>query len=288
MERGIMEYKIIVDSCCEFLPEWEGDERFERIPLGLEIDGEVTMDDETFNQAAFLKRISKSRHCPKSFCPSPEQYAEAMDNDADMIFVFTLSSKVSGSFNSAAVGRSIAIRRSKERGLGRRKIFVCDSKSASGGETQLVIKCRQLIEEGREFGDICLKLMFMRNEMKTFFVLDNLETLRKNGRLTGVKAIAGSALNIKPILTVSDGEICQAGAGLGTHKALEKMIDEMKDEICRPEDKTVIISQCHAKERALEIKHMIESKVRVKRVIIMDTGGISTMYANDGGVIVTC
>ena len=283
-----MKYKIIADSCCEFLPEWENDDRFQRIPLGLELDGKIIMDDDSFKQEDFLREVAMAKNCPKSFCPSPEQYFEAMDNDADMVFVFTLSSKVSGSFNSAAVGRSMAIARAREEGRGRRKIFVCDSKSASGGETQLVIRCKQLLDEGRDFGDICLKLMFMRNQMKTFFVLDNLETLKKNGRLTGAKALATTALNIKPIMTVLDGEIRQAGTGIGTHKAYEKMVEELNELIKHSDTRTVIISQCNAYERAIEIKKLIEDTFKVKRVIIMDTKGISTMYANDGGVIVTC
>ena len=79
---------------------------------------------------------------------------------------------------------------------GEKNIFVCDSHSASVGETQLALKAAKWSEEGLPFAEICEKLLAFRDEMKTYFVLDNLETLRKNGRLTGVKALVASTLSI--------------------------------------------------------------------------------------------
>ena len=96
-----MKYKIVIDSCGELPFQYQNDIHFERVPLGLEVEGEVIMDDENFDQIDFLKKVAASSKCPKSFCPSPERFMEAYRTEAENVFVFTLSSKLSGSYNSA-------------------------------------------------------------------------------------------------------------------------------------------------------------------------------------------
>ncbi len=277
-----MSYKIIADSCCEFPKDYEKDPRYERIALGLEVEDELIMDDETFDQAQFLKKVAASPKCPKSFCPSPDKFKEAYQTEAENIFVFTLSSKLSGSYNSAEIGRKMY-----QEEFGEKNIFVCDSHSASCGETQLAFKAVQWSEEGLAFEEICQRLIAYRDNMHTYFVLDNLETLRKNGRLSGVKALVASTLSIKPVMGADTGEIIQLGQAVGIKKALAKMAEIVAKEALSPEEKTLMITHCNCPERAESVREMILSRIKVKDTLIMDTKGVSSMYANDGGVIVT-
>lgn len=277
-----MSYKIVADSCCEFPREYENDSRYERVPLGLEVQNELIMDDDSFDQAQFLKKVAASPECPKSSCPSPEKYKESYQTDAENVFVVTLSSKLSGSYNSAELGKKLY-----HEEIGKKNIFVCDSESASGGETQLVKKAAEWSQAGLPFEEICRKLTEYRDKMKTYFVLDNLETLRKNGRLSRVKALVASTLSIKPVMGSHKGEIIQLSQAIGIKKALAKMADTVVKEAVHPEEKTLIITHCNCPERAESTKQMILSKIKVKDVLVMDTRGVSSMYANDGGVIVT-
>lgn len=277
-----MSYKIVADSCCEFPKECYGDVRFENVPLGLEVGEEVIMDDADFDQSSFLRKVAASEKCPKSFCPSPEKFMEAYKTDAENVFVFTLSAKLSGSYNSAEIGRKLYLET-----YGHKNIFVCDSQSASCGETQLAMLAAKLSEEGLDFEEICRRLTKFRDGMNTYFVLDNLETLRKNGRLTGVKAFVATTLNIKPVMGADTGEIIQLGQAIGTKKALSKMVDYVVKEVVAPEEKTLMITHCNCLKRAESVKELILSKIKCKKVVIMDTRGVSSMYANDGGVIVT-
>lgn len=277
-----MSYKIVADSCCEFPKECYGDVRFENVPLGLEVGEEVIMDDADFDQSSFLRKVAASEKCPKSFCPSPEKFMEAYKTDAENVFVFTLSAKLSGSYNSAEIGRKLYLET-----YGHKNIFVCDSQSASCGETQLAMLAVKLSEEGLDFEEICRRLTKFRDGMNTYFVLDNLETLRKNGRLTGVKAFVATTLNIKPVMGADTGEIIQLGQAIGTKKALSKMVDYVVKEVVTPEEKTLMITHCNCLKRAESVKELILSKIKCKKVVIMDTRGVSSMYANDGGVIVT-
>ncbi|MBQ2804198.1 MAG: DegV family protein [Lachnospiraceae bacterium] len=277
-----MKYKIVVDSCCELPEEYLQDKRFERVPLGLEVGDYHIEDDDNFNQEEFLKRIAECPSCPKSYCPSPERFMEAYHVEAEHIYVVTISSQLSGSFNSAMLGKSLY-----EEKYGAKKIHVVDSQSASGGETQIALKLMELEEQGLSFEEIVEKIEQFRDTRLVYFVLDNLETLRKNGRLSAVKAFVASTLNIKPVMSADKGMIIQKGQGIGFKKALAKMADMILKEITVGEERKLIITHCNAPERAELVKQIITKHIRFADVIVMDTRGLSSMYANEGGVIVT-
>lgn len=277
-----MSYKIVADSCCEFPEEYRKNPEFQNVALELMVEDEVIIDDETFDQSAFLKKVAASPRCPKSACPSPEKFMEAYRTEAENVFVFTLSSKLSGSYNSAELGKKLYHEK-----YGEKNIYVCDSQSASCGETQLAFKAVQWSKEGLAFEEICKRLADYRDHMNTYFVLNNLETLRKNGRLSGVKALVASTLSIKPVMGADKGEIRQLGQAIGIKKALARMAEVVAREAVHPEEKMLMITHCNCKERAESVKKMILEKIRVKGTLVMDTRGVSSMYANDGGVIVT-
>ncbi len=276
-----MSYKIIVDSCCELPKEFLTDKRFERVPLGIEVGDYQILDDESFNQIEFLEKVAAYPKIPKSSCPSPERYMEAYHAEAEHIYAVTLSSKLSGSYNSAELGKSLY----KET-YGDKKIYVVDSESASCGETQIALKIMELEEAGLSFEEVVEQIQKFRDELNTYFLLDSLETLRKNGRLSSVKAVVASTLNIKPIMGSDKGVIYQRGQGIGMKKALTKMANMIIDELKNAEEKRIIISHCNAFSRALNVKEILEEKVSCREILILDTAGISSMYASDGGVIV--
>lgn len=145
----------------------------------------------------------------------------------------------------------------------------------------------ELEEAGKPFGEIVKELETLRDCMKTYFVLDNLETLRKNGRLTGVKALVATTLNVKPLMEGVKGTIAQKGQAIGMKKGLAKMAEAVIKEVEDPADRVLMITHCNCPDRAELVKGMVLGKIKVRDTVIMDTAGISSMYANDGGVIVT-
>jgi len=280
--RMEMSYKIVVDSCCELPKEYLNDPRFERVPLGLEVGEYQILDDENFNQAEFLKKVAEYPKSPKSSCPSPERFMEAYRVEAEHVYAVTLSSHLSGSYNSAELGKKLYFEK-----YGEKEIHIIDSESASGGEAQIALKLMELEEKGVPFERIVKEIEAFRDTIHTYFVLDNLETLRKNGRLTGVKALVASTLNIKPVMGSDRGQIIQRSQTIGIKKALGKMAELAAQEALKAEERRLIITHCNALQRAEKVKEMILSRVKFRECIIMDTRGISSMYANDGGVIVT-
>lgn len=277
-----MSYRIVVDSCCELPEELLKDPRFVRVPLGIEVGDYRIQDDDDFDQKVFLKKVAESPQCPRSSCPSPELFREAYRGEADHVYAITLSSHLSGSYNSAKLGMNLY----REK-YGDKQIHVIDSESASGGETQLALKLIELEEAGLSFEEIVKQIESYRDSVHTYFVLDNLDTFIKNGRISGIKALAVSSLNIKPVMIGVKGKIEQKSQSIGIRKALAKMAEFAAAEVDQSEERRLIITHCNELSRAEMVKEIILAKRKFKECIVMDMRGISSMYANDGGVIVT-
>ena len=255
---------------------------FETASLQIDVDGHHIVDDESFDQKEFLRRVKESPNCPKSTCPSPERYMTAFEGEAQNVYAVTLSSQLSGSYNSAVLGKNLY-----EEEYGEKDIYVFNSKSASVGQTLIGMKIAQCEERGMTFKEVVAAVEAYIEEQHTYFVLETLETLRKNGRLTGLKAIAATVLNIKPVMGATPkGEICQLGQARGIKKALKNMVDCVIADLKDPESKVLAISHCNCPQRAQDVKKMLEERVKLKDIIILDTRGVSSMYANDGGVII--
>ena len=277
-----MSYKIIVDSCGELTEEMKASGCFATASLEIQVDDYHIIDDETFDQADFLKKVSASPNCPKSSCPSPETYMEGFNCEAEHVYAVTLSAELSGSYNSAVLGKNLY-----HEEYGDKDIYIFNSRSASVGETLIAKKIVECEEAGMTFPEVIDAVEEYIRGQHTYFVLESLETLRKNGRLTGLKAIAATVLNIKPVMgATSKGEICQLSQARGVNKALQKMADFIASDLKDGANKVLAISHCNCPDRALGVKKMLEEKVGLKDIIILDTRGISSMYANDGGIIV--
>ncbi len=274
-------YKIILDSCGELTDEMKADGRFVNVPLTLEIDDEQIIDDETFDQASFIKKVAESPNAPKSACPSPEAFMKEMECDADNVYVVTLSAALSGSYNSACLGKDLFHEEKSEK-----NVHIFNSKSASIGETLIALKIAECENAGMSFEEVIAKVDEYIEGQHTFFVLETLETFRKSGRLSGLKAVIADTLNIKPVMgSTETGYIQQLAKGRGMNMAIEKMTKCLMDVTTNCEDKILAISHCNCPERALSLKKKMESIANFKEIFIVDMRGVSTMYANDGGVI---
>lgn len=276
-------YKIVIDSCGELTEELKADGHFQSVALELEVGGYRVVDDESFDQLDFLKRVKASKTGPKSSCPSPEQYMQAYEGEAEHVYVVTLSEKLSGSYNSAVLGKNLYAEEHKDD----KKIYVFNSRSASIGETLIGLKIQELEQSGMSFEEIVTTTESYIDSMNTYFVLETLETLRKNGRLSNLKAFIANTLNIKPVMGSTDeGTICQLDQARGMNKALEKMVQVMAEKTVDCENKILAISHCNCPERAQAVKEKVEKAAKFRKIIVLNTAGVSSMYANDGGIII--
>lgn len=282
-----MTYKIIGDSCLDLTEELKKDPGFQMIPLTLQVGNVQVIDDETFDQSAFIEMVKACPECPKTACPSPESFKKAYEEaDVDAVFVITLSNHLSGSYNSAVLAKELYEEEKKEAGeTVTKKIAVIDSLSASSGELDQALYIRDLCEQGLNFETVAEMAEAYSHRMKTYFVLETLDTLRKNGRLSGLQAFFATALNIKPVMGAEEGVIIKLDQARGINKALQRMCDIAVKETGDTSGKRVVICHVNHQERALYVKAELEKRASFKEIVITEAAGVATVYANDGGII---
>lgn len=271
--------KIIADSSCDTNPEIKEYIQVEKVPFSIEIDGEQYVDQDDFDVLDFIKKMDAGEKTPKSAAPSPQLFMSSFEEKAEN-FVITISSKLSATFSNACLAKDLFLENNES------KIHIIDSKSAAAGETLVALKLREFIDANYSFEEIKEKIEDFVKEMKTFFILDEYDNLVKNGRMKQLAGAFIKALSIKPIMGANDGSIKLFGQGRGYQKAirnLAKMVGEQKKDL---EESVLVIAHCNAIERANHFKKIMEEKYAFKRIEIVETGMLSSVYANNGGIII--
>ena len=277
-----MSFHIVCDSCTDLTEEDLKKGCYTLVPLTLLVDGEEIIDDETFDQADFLAKVAASKEAEKSACPAPESYMEAYSK-ADDIYVVTLSAELSGSYNSAVLGKNLY-----EEENGTKNIHVVNSRGAATTQVLIARKLNEYASQGMPFEEVVDKIEEYTTSLRTYFVLETLEVLRKNGRLSRLSATIAGALNIKPVMIgTRDGVIQKAAQARGMKKALAKMVEHMGSEGRDLTRRQFVISHCNCYERAVYVKELIKKHLHAEDVDIVDTKGVSSLYACDGGIIVS-
>ena len=278
-----MEIQIIADSCCDLTPTLRRVLRVRTASLTIRVDDGEFIDDENLDIPALMAAMKQSANAPTTACPAPEAYA-AMVAQAPMAFVVTLSSRLSGSYNAACVGRDMALEANPSL-----KICVLDSESASAGETRIVMLLRDLIDAGLAFEEIEQRARAFIAPMRTRFVLEDLSHLVKNGRISKMAGFMGTVLNLRPLMADNGhGEIVCLEKIRGTANAMKKLVEHVAAETADAARASIVLvlSYCNCAPRALELqKNLLASCAALKDVIMVPTGGISTVYADDGGVV---
>ena len=260
-----MSFKIVVDSCCDLTSQMEQDPCFVKVPLSIRSNGSVFIDDHTLDQADLLWAMRQSEEAPSTSCPAPQDYLDAFQG-ADDIYVVTLSALLSGSHNSAEQARVLL-----EEDEPQRNVHVFNSCSASSGEVLIALKLQELASSGMPFKRVVREVEQYIYQMQTLFVLESLDNLRKNGRLTKLQAVVR--------------EICKLGQALSMKQALSKLVDRIAADPGH-RGRTVAICHCNCLDRAFQVKQQIEAKCQAEKILILEAGGITTVYADDGGIVV--
>ena len=277
-----MSFHIVCDSCTDLTEEDLKKGCYTLVPLTLLVDGEEIIDDETFDQADFLAKVAASKESVKSACPAPESYMEAYSK-ADDIYVVTLSAELSGSYNSAVLGKNLY-----EEENGTKNIHVVNSRGAATTQVLIARKLNEYASQGMPFEEVVDKIEEYTTSLRTYFGLETLEVLRKNGRLSRLSATIAGALNIKPVMIgTRDGVIQKAAQARGMKKALAKMVEHMGSEGRDLTRRQFVISHCNCYERAVYVKELIKKHLHAEDIDIVDTKGVSSLYACDGGIIVS-
>lgn len=276
-----MSFKIIVDSCCDLTGTMLKDPCFVKVPLTIRVENSSFVDDASLDRSDLLWAMKQSEDAPSTACPAPQSYLDAYQCGADDIYVVTLSALLSGSHNSAEQARMLM-----EEDHPNKNVYVFNSCSASSGEVLVALKVRELAESGAPFKHVVREVEQFIYQMQTMFVLETLENLRKNGRLTRLQSVITGALKIKLLMAATpEGEICKLGQMLSMKQALSKMVDHMANDPAHA-GRTLAICHCNCLDRAFQVKAMAEQRCKFAHILILEAGGITSVYANDGGIVV--
>ena len=276
---------ILADSCCDLSPELLKKTQAKIAPLTITIDDTHYVDDGTVDIPPYLAAMKASKNPVRSACPSPDLYAEDIRATEGDCFIVTLSAKLSGSHNAASLGVQLA-----QEDMPEKKVHVFDSESASAGETYIALMIHDLIAAGKSFEQIVELVEEKIRSMHTLFVLDSLDNLVKNGRISRTVALLANVLSIR--LLMSDdghGAIKNISKARGIKGALGQMVETCRKhtEGLAAASQRLVISYCNCPERARQVRDMIREKCpAIGEIILTPTSALSSMYTNDGGIVI--
>ncbi len=276
---------ILADSCCDLSPELLKKTQAKIAPLTITIDDTHYVDDGTVDIPPYLAAMKASKNPVRSACPSPDLYAEDIRATEGDCFIVTLSAKLSGSHNAASLGVQLA-----QEDMPEKKVHVFDSESASAGETYIALMIHDLIAAGKSFEQIVELVEEKIRSMHTLFVLDSLDNLVKNGRISRTVALLANVLSIR--LLMSDdghGAIKNISKARGIKGALGQMVETCRKhtEGLAAASQRLVISYCNCPERARQVRDMIREKCpAIGEIVLTPTSALSSMYANDGGIVI--
>lgn len=265
---------------CDFISD---SVRFQTAPLRLHVGTREFIDNDDLRVPELLKAMREEKGPSSSACPSPAAYARAFEK-GDKSVCFTISSALSGSYNSALSGRELCLEEHPDK-----QICVIDSKSTAGVPFLLVRRAKELMEadpRGERFEEICAELRVYQASLRTVFTLENYDNLIKNGRM---RPLVGTLLHTLGIHVVaiasSQGTIQVVDKARGEVKTHKVMVDIMR----ASKDCTggaVMIHHCENLSGALKLKEAILKDLPVKSVEIMSCRGLNSFYAMEKGLIV--
>ena len=271
---------VVVDSGCDISPALVDHEQcsMSYVPLNLQLGDTVYVDDENLDLDAYLDEMERSP-VVKTAAPSPGLFLDKIKL-GDNVFVVTLSSKISATYQSAMTAKDMYMEE-----YGKKFVHVFDSLSASVGQGIVAMKISELIKKGKSNLDIVEHVESFIQGMRTFFILDKYDNLVKTGRIKPYIAKLASLLNVKPICGSQDGEIQLKDKARGYTKAVAKLVEIIKSGSQDLEDRVVAISHCKCYEKAVALKDEILKHLKVKDVLIEECKGVIATYANRGGVV---
>ena len=214
-----MSLKIVLDSTTDLVPELAG--KFEIVPLTVNFGEEEFIDGVTITREEFYAKLIESDVIPTTSQATPEAFEKAFGKvieNGDEVLCITVASKFSGTYQSACIAA--------EEFPG--KVKVIDSKSVAIGSAILAEYALSLLEKGLSAEEIEAELLKKREDIIIVALIDTLEYLKKGGRLSKTAAFAGSLLNIKPVVSVEDGEINVLGKARGSKQGNNFLIKEIE------------------------------------------------------------
>lgn len=275
-----MKWMIVTDSSCDLksLETGSSDIVFETVPFVLNIDGKDYVDDMNLSVSGMVDAMETSS-TSHSACPSPSAW-DALFQRADQVIAMTISGRLSGSYNSAMVGKDMTLENYPDK-----KIAVIDSLSTGPKLVLLAQHALQLIQEGKPFEGICESCRKMAANGRTIFTLSSFHNLVQNGRVSRIAGFIAGKLGIRVIGVGSpEGEIQLKELMRGEQRTLKKIVKDMEENGYT--GGKMAVSHCMNEAMAESLKNQILSRWKDAKIQILPTRGLDSYYAERSGLII--
>lgn len=269
-------FKIVVDSSADMLKL--KDVKFESAPLKIITSEKEYVDDAELDVKNMITELCSYRGRSSSSCPSSVDYFESF-GDARYVFCITLTSKLSGSYNSALIAKN-----DYEEKYPERRVFVIDSLSAGPVLRLLVEKNRELILSNLSFEEICNVMNSYKDKLSLYFSLENLTNLANNGRVNPAVAKMASMLGIRIVGKAYEGELKPLIKCCGEKKALDLLLEKIEN--AGYSGGKVRIAHCSNETAAFKIAADIRKRYEEADIKVYHTRGLCSFYAENGGLLI--
>ena len=274
-----MKTRIIVDSTADLMPEYKS--RVSVVPLTVHFGEEEYIDGVTIDHKTFYEKLIESDVLPSTSQATPDAFMKEFEKAktaGEAAVVITLASKFSGTYQSAMIAAADY-----------ENIYVVDSASAAMGSGILVELAFRLLDEGKSAEEIAAILEEEKKKIVIVALVDTLEYLKKGGRVSKTIAFAGTVLNIKPVLSVVDGEINMLGKARGSKMGNNLLVQEIDKAGGIDFSKPVLLGYSGISDALLQ-KYIEDSRYiwegNLKEVRYTTVGSVIGTHAGPGAVVV--
>ena len=275
-----MKWRIIADSSCDIfeMDNKPDDVYFSTVPFVITVDGRDFVDNENIDVSELVDAMATSSKSHTS-CPSPADWIREFGEEGD-VFAITISSNLSGSYNSACTAREMVLEKDPDR-----KIEILDSRGTGPSLNMIIDKLGELIRKELSFEQVKVQIHQYMLEHKLIFALSSYHNLVNNGRMPKIAGIVLGHLGLWGVGIASDeGTIKMKKIAKGGKRALQVILHDFKDRVADKE--YIVISHCQNEAFADALKKAVAKEYPDKIVKIMPTRGLCSYYAEKGGIIV--
>ncbi|CDA10941.1 DegV family protein [Intestinibacter bartlettii] len=272
--------KIITDGSCDLSHEVLNKFNINVVPLGVSFGEEHYTAGVDIDNKEFYAKMKESKELPKTFCPSPENFCKEYQCEEDKIIVIALSSKLSGTYNSASLARDLYLSEHKEK-----DIRVIDSMTGSIGAGLLLIKAAKMISEGKDIDEIVEVIENLKEKISFYGTLETLENAIKGGRINPLAGKIIGALNFKAIVQIKDGVVKPIDKARGESNSIKKVANYITSSIEDTKDKILCLMHANCPEKAHKLLSIIEKTHKFDEVYISEVGPVMGTYTSEGAVL---
>ncbi|WP_071441602.1 DegV family protein [Traorella massiliensis] len=272
--------KIITDSTSDISLELAKEMNIEIVPLIVRVDGNEYKDRVELSPEDFYKQLEEKDLTPSTSQPSPQDFLKVYEKAkeaGDEILVITLSSEVSGTYQSAMIAKEL---------LEYNKIQVINSASATFGLRIIIEKALQLRDEGKTLEEIVAFLEDYKQKVHIFALVDTLEYFYKGGRLSKTSATVGTLLKFKPVVGIKDGKLELFANCRGTRKSISKIIELIHETGDIDLQEPVCIGYTGNSEGLDKFENLLKEEFHFENVIHGIVGPVIGSHAGPGGRII--